>query len=91
MKMISTKQLREDFGIVKSAMEAGESLVLLYRSTPLAKIQPITVKKKKKTDVVENLAKLKKISGGIKAEVSLSPDELNRLYDEEVYGEVLPR
>lgn len=38
---ISTKELREDFAQVRAAMEAGQSLVLLYRSKPLAEIKPI--------------------------------------------------
>lgn len=37
---ISTKQLREDFSSVKAAMDAGQTLLLLYRSKPLAKISP---------------------------------------------------
>lgn len=39
---ISTKQLREDFDSVRAAMEAGQSLLLLYRSQPLAKISPVS-------------------------------------------------
>jgi len=38
---ISTKQLREDFSSVITAMDAGKTLLLLYRSKPLAKISPI--------------------------------------------------
>lgn len=38
---ISTKELREDFSKVKAAMEAGESLILLYRSQPLAELKPV--------------------------------------------------
>ena len=38
---ISTKQLREDFSQVLEAMQAGQSLLLLYRSQPLAEIRPI--------------------------------------------------
>lgn len=37
---ISTKELREDFSKVKAAMEEGKSLLLLYRSRPLAEIKP---------------------------------------------------
>lgn len=46
IQTISTKELREDFSQVRAAMEAGQSLVLLYRSKPLAKIQPIAKPKK---------------------------------------------
>ena len=41
VQTISTKELREDFSKVKDAMEAGLSLVLLYRSRPLAEIKPM--------------------------------------------------
>lgn len=37
---ISTKELREDFSRVKTALENGQSLLLLYRSQPLAEIKP---------------------------------------------------
>lgn len=46
IQTISTKELREDFSQLKSAMERGQTLVLLYRSKPLAEIRPaIQVKK----------------------------------------------
>jgi antitoxin (DNA-binding transcriptional repressor) of toxin-antitoxin stability system len=41
---ISMKQLREDFWSVKEAMEGGQSLLLLYRSRPLAEIKPVRQK-----------------------------------------------
>ena len=42
MQIISTKELRENFLQVKTALEAGKSIVLLYRSKPLAEIKPIS-------------------------------------------------
>lgn len=41
IQTISTKQLREDFMRVKTAMEEGQPLLLLYRSKPLAEIKPV--------------------------------------------------
>ena len=41
VQTISTKELREDFSKLKSAMEEGKSLLLLYRSRPLAEIKPV--------------------------------------------------
>lgn len=41
LQTISTKELREDFSQIRTAMKAGETLVLLYRSAPLAEIRPI--------------------------------------------------
>ncbi|OGJ15894.1 MAG: hypothetical protein A2632_01865 [Candidatus Pacebacteria bacterium RIFCSPHIGHO2_01_FULL_46_16] len=46
LQTISTKTLRTDFSQVLSAMEAGQSLMLLYRSKPLAEIRPMAQTKK---------------------------------------------
>ena len=42
---ISTKDLRKDFSQVIEAMEEGRTLLLLYRSKPLAEIRPMPQKK----------------------------------------------
>lgn len=47
VQTISTKELREDFSKVKAAMEAGESMLLLYRSRPLAEIKPVIQARRK--------------------------------------------
>lgn len=47
IRTISTKELREDFSQVRDTLEAGQSLVLLYRSKPLAEIKPIFRSKSK--------------------------------------------
>lgn len=39
--ILSTKQLRQDFGKVVRAMRSGQPLLLLYRSRPLAKLEPV--------------------------------------------------
>lgn len=41
IQTISTKELREDFSQLKTAMQRGQSLLLLYRSRPLAEIKPV--------------------------------------------------
>lgn len=51
------------------------------RSTPLARIQPLTINTKKKEKTVEQkLAKFKKLVGGYKLK-DVSPDKMNRDYD----------
>ena len=45
LNTISTKQLRENFDQVLTAMESGQSLTLLYRSKPLAEIKPLKAAK----------------------------------------------
>lgn len=47
LQTISTKELREDFSRLRAAIEAGQPLLLLYRSQPLAKILPIARPKKR--------------------------------------------
>ena len=47
IQTISIKELREDFSRVKAAMEAGQPLMLLYRSKPLAEMRPIAQAKQK--------------------------------------------
>ena len=49
IQTISMKELREDFTQVKAAMEAGQSMMLLYRSKPLAEIRPVKTKRKLRT------------------------------------------
>ena len=46
IQTISTKMLREDFAQVIAAMQTGQSLMLLYRSKPLAEIRPVTQAKR---------------------------------------------
>lgn len=41
LNTISTKQMRENFDQVLSAMANGQPLTLLYRSKPLAEIKPL--------------------------------------------------
>ena len=47
LQSISTKELRKDFSKIRAAMEANQSLVLLYRSEPLAEIRPIARSKRR--------------------------------------------
>ena len=47
IQTISTKELREDFSQILAAMEAGQKLILLYRSKPIAEIKPFPQKKRR--------------------------------------------
>lgn len=42
VQTISTKELRENFLQVKASLEAGQSIMLLYRSKPLAELKPVS-------------------------------------------------
>ena len=92
MKIISVKQLRENFDQVKQAMESGQSLILVYRSKPLAEIRPFFEEESelsKKVRIKKNLEKVKSLAGGLKLGKGLTPKKLNDFY-EETYEQVLP-
>ena len=42
VQTISTKELRENFLQVKASLEAGQSIMLLYGSKPLAELKPVS-------------------------------------------------
>jgi hypothetical protein len=48
-------------------------------------VKPIT------SDVERNIAIIRKLAGSNKNKFTLTPDEMNRLYDKGVYEKVLPR
>lgn len=81
------KQLREEFSTIKQRLQAGENLLLIYRSKPLAEIKP--VKKPKKKILKRNFAKvIEKLAGGFRLGKDLTPDKLNKIYDKQ-YEEML--
>ena len=89
MNIISMKQLREDFSTVKQRLQAGEELLLIYRSQPLAEIKPVG-KRKKKVSKKKDYAKIiEKLAGGFKLGVNLTPEKLNKIYDKQ-YEKMLP-
>lgn len=84
MNIISVKQLRENFKLVKETVNQGESLLLIYRSQPLAEIRPL---KKREVELdkegrrEKNLQKVKKLAGGFRLGKGFSPQEMNKLYN----------
>ena len=93
MNIISMKQLRENFGLVKEAVSGGQSLILVYRSKPLAEIRPVSgigePEFAKKERLKQNLAKVNQLKGGLKLGKGPTPERLNKLYDEK-YEAMLP-
>jgi len=75
MQIISTKQLRNEFENVRSLLEEGESILLIHRSQPLARIEPIEKRLSKK----RLLNQLKKIAGGLKLGRDLTPKKISRI------------
>jgi antitoxin (DNA-binding transcriptional repressor) of toxin-antitoxin stability system len=85
VQTISTKELREDFSKLLLAVEEGRTLNLTYRSKKIARIKSLKVPKKQmsKEEAVKLVRKL--AGGNYKFTKHYSPDELNRMYDEEIY------
>lgn len=69
--------MREDFSRVKDAMEEGRTLLLLYRSQPLAQIKPVFQKTIRK--VKPRFFSLKRMQGWIKDD-RLSEKQRARIY-----------
>jgi len=85
MQIISTKQLRNEFENVRSLLEEGESILLIHRSQPLARIEPIEKRLSKK----RLLNQLKKIAGGLKLGRDLTPKKISRILNKR-YESLLP-
>lgn len=88
MNIISMKQLREDFGDIKQRLQAGEKLLLVYRSQPLAEIKPVKKRKKKVLKRRDYTKIIEKLAGGFKLGRNLTPEKLNKIYDKQ-YEEML--
>jgi len=94
MNIISVKQLRENFGFLKSELEQGKSFLLMYRSRPLAQLKPVKQKKFPSTQaqIKKNLELVKRLAGGIrlgKFAKEVTPEKINELLDSR-YEKVLP-
>lgn len=48
-QIISVKYLRENFSLVRQRLKSGLSFVLIYRSEPIAKLEPIKDTNRKST------------------------------------------
>ena len=62
--------------------------------TPPAKLKAKKIGKKitlvvvdKQSQLEKDLALIEKLAGGMKYSSNLTPDEMNRVYDQEVYGD----
>lgn len=88
MNIISMKQLREDFSAIKQRLQAGEELLLIYRSQPLAEIRPIKKRKKEAFKKRDYAKIIEKLAGGFKLGVNLTPEKLSKIYDKQ-YEEML--
>jgi hypothetical protein len=87
--MISTKQLRENFEMVKQGIEEGLSFILIYRSQPLAEIRPIEKKETQFSSKVDEriietqLKQVEKLAGGFKFGKDLTPEEINDVIEKQ--------
>ena len=84
---VSMKQLRESFPDIRERLEAGEELLLIYRSQPLAEIKPVG-KKARKVSKKNYTRMIEKLAGGFQLGTNLTPKKLNKIYDQQ-YGKML--
>jgi len=62
-KIISTKQLREDFEDVRNLLAESQFVLLIYRSQPIVRIQPVEKRPSRK----KLLSQVRKIVRGLKS------------------------
>lgn len=91
---ISTKRLRQDLPAVKEELLAGKSFYWIDRSKPIGIIQPLPEKNKalspkKQKEEYEKL--VEKLAGGIKLKKHYTPEELNKIIDQQYDEEMLSR
>ncbi|WP_236973892.1 hypothetical protein [Membranihabitans maritimus] len=75
--IISTKELRENLPRVRVALSKGESYTLVYRSRPIATLEPIRDKPDNKVRVSGGTLRLQAVS-----EQPLTPEYLNKLAED---------
>lgn len=90
IQLISTKKLRQDLPEVKEKLLAGQSFYWIDRSKPIGIIQPLpeknkTLSPKKQKEEYEKL--IDKLAGGIKLKRHYTPEELNKIIEEQYEDE----
>jgi len=85
---VSMKQLRESFPDIRERLEAGEELLLIYRSQPLAEIKPVGKETRKVPRKRDYAKMIEKLAGGFQLGANLTPNKLNKIYDQQ-YGKML--
>lgn len=83
--IISVKQLRQKFEMVRESLAAGHSFTLVYRSQPFATLQPMDNQldqpELRRERIKNNLEKLEKIAGGLKLGRGRTPSQMNKDYE----------
>lgn len=80
---VSMKQIREDFPNIRQRLEAGEELLLIYRSQPLAEIKPVKIKSREFSKKRDYAKMIQKLAGGFELGADLTPEKLNKIYDQQ--------
>ena len=82
--------MRENFAEYKAGLERGQSYIIIYRSKPLARLEPIeSNQKRSQSDIKKSIEMVEKLAGGIEGGKDLTPEKLNEFIDQS-YDEVLP-
>ncbi|MBU1110469.1 hypothetical protein KKB83_02540 [Patescibacteria group bacterium] len=93
MNLISTKQLRENFPFIRDKLREGQRFLLIYRSQPLAELNPVGTKVSLKLPKTSNTSRgvrvMRTLAGGLHLGKGLPPKKMNDSYNKE-YGKMLP-
>ncbi|MBI3955789.1 type II toxin-antitoxin system prevent-host-death family antitoxin [Candidatus Gottesmanbacteria bacterium] len=86
--LVSITDFRRNAGSYLDRIHSVGSYVLVRDGTPIVKVTPI--KKADTLSTKDKLSALKRLVGGFKLGIGLTPEELNESYDR-MYDEMLPR
>ena len=94
IQIISVKQLRENLPQIRKGLLKNKTYLLVYRSQPFARLEPVGEEVEWKTEEVLskklNLTLVDKLAGGLKLGKDLTPAKINQILDQR-YGKVLDR
>lgn len=92
MKIISVKQLRQNFLAVKEGLDAGQSYMVMYRSRLLGHLIPpsegtgdLLSEDSEQQKIQRKLKKLRQLSRGVDLGPGHDAKEMNEGYDREIY------
>ena len=82
---ISTKQLRNDMPSIKARLLQGQAFYWIDRSKPIGRIEPISQLPIKPPPISKKAYRkyIESIAGGLEFKKSYTPEELNKMIDQQ--------
>ena len=82
INIISVKELRENFPVIRKGLKEKRVYLLVYRSKPLAKLLPFDFEEESESVQGKPEFSVKKLAGGLKLGKDLTPKKINKLLQE---------